>query len=237
MSEQGEKSLLRLRRVYKAYRTTGKAERLWGRNPGSDMLWKMQVHRFVDTLEKYGIKCLNDLLVLDVGCGRGNMLDALCTRGAQAENLFGVDLLDDRIFQAQQAYPKFQFSVQDARQMSFADGMFDLVLQSTVFSSILDDGVSRCMAGEMLRVVKNGGLIFSYDVRYRNILNANTRPIKKAALRSLFPHCRLDFYSCTLIPGLVRVLAPCLPRLCLILENIPILRTHYLTVIRKNKGL
>ena len=109
----------------------------------------------------------------------------------------------------------------------------DLVIQSTVFSSILDFDSRKELAREMYRVTKPGGKIFSYDIRFFNPWNKNVTKIDKAEIRRLFPLGKTSFYTVTLNPVLVRRIGKVSTLLCEILDRIPFLCSHYYTVIEK----
>ena len=57
------------------------------------------------------------------------------------------------------------------RRLDFRTDSFDFVFQSTVFTSILDSEVRKEVAGEMLRVLKPGGVILWYDFHVNNPRN------------------------------------------------------------------
>src|SRR5207245_2608668 len=82
---------------------------------------------------------LDQKRVLDIGCGTGFWLRQLIQWGARPTNLFGVDLLEERIQKAKDLCPRgITLQCEDASNLRFEDGTFDLVLQFTVFTSILD---------------------------------------------------------------------------------------------------
>jgi hypothetical protein len=85
----------------------------------------------------------------------------------------------------------------------------------------------------MVRIVKSDGLILWYDFRYDSPRNPNVRGIEKAEIRSLFPDCGIELHRVTLAPPLARGVVPISWIAALALEKIPLLRTHYLGVIRK----
>jgi ubiquinone/menaquinone biosynthesis C-methylase UbiE len=58
-----------------------------------------------------------------------------------------------------------------APALSFLDKTFDLVVQSAVFNSILDFEMKQQIASEMLRVLKDDGLILWYDYHVNNLRN------------------------------------------------------------------
>jgi ubiquinone/menaquinone biosynthesis C-methylase UbiE len=117
--------------------------------------------------------------------------------------------------------------------LSFQDESFDLVLQSLVFTSILDEGMRQCMAHEMLRVVKKTGLIIWYDFHLNNPWNPNVRGVRKAEIKRLFPNCHIELERVSLALPLAKILAPWSWIACYFLGSFRFLNTHYLGVIRK----
>lgn len=172
------------------------------------------------------------LRILDAGCGRGNELAKFIGYGANARNLFGVDLLGDRVREARAKHSALQFACGNAATLPYPDGAFDLVLQFTVFTSILAADLRRQIAGEMLRVLRAGGAILWYDYRL-NPTNPQTRGIERAEIKALFPNCEYHFQRVTLAPPLARWLAPRSWLVCEVLNQLFFLRTHWLAVILK----
>jgi len=144
----------------------------------------------------------------------------------------GVDLLTDRVEAARRIEPCLDVRQADASALPFEEASFDLVCQLTVFTSILDDGMRRAVAREMVRVLRPGGVVVSYDFRVTRD-RRNTRPLRAAELIALFPGFTVDARRVTLIPPLARALAGRSWMLCELLEAIPLLRTHELVLLRK----
>jgi len=176
---------------------------------------------------------LTGLRVLDVGCGRGSWLLEFCQWGAIPEDLAGIDLDENRIAEARRYLPAADLRVGDARQLPWPDGRFDLVTQFTVFTSILHAAVKRKIASEMLRVLKPGGAILWYDFRYNNPHNPHVRGIGAREIRSLFPDYSVRLRTVTLAPPIARRLVPLSWTIASLMEKVPLLRTHYLGIIRK----
>jgi len=183
-------------------------------------------------LARHGRSNLRDFDLLDVGCGDGSFLRRLVSWGADPTRLSGVDLLPDRVATARRIDPCLRVQQADASVLPFPADSFDLVWQLTVFSSILDDAMRRAVAGEMVRVLRPGGLVVSYDFRVARD-RRNTRPLRTADLTALFPGFQADTRRVTLVPPLVRALAARSWLLCELLEAVPWLRTHELVVLSK----
>jgi SAM-dependent methyltransferase len=120
-----------------------------------------------------------------------------------------------------------------AAQLPFSSESFDIVLQATVFTSILNETLKRSVAAEMMRVLKPEGVILWYDYHVNNPWNRDVRGVKRREIHQLFPYCRIDLERITLIPPLARRLAPYSMCACYLLERFPPLCTHYLGLIRK----
>jgi len=188
----------------------------------------------LDALRRNGVRDLSHTLVLDVGCGHGQWLNDLIKWGAQPLNLAGIDLLPERVMAARARLPQqVQLHVGSATELPAPTAAFDIVLQSTVFSSILDHETRRCVAAEMLRVLRPEGLIVWYDFFLDNPRNSDVRGVRRNDIRTLFPNCVIDIRRATLAPPIARRIAPISRLACGVLETFPILRTHYLGVIRR----
>lgn len=88
--------------------------------------------------------------ILDLGCGPGQLTNAIATRGA---NVVGLDSSPAMIGQARQNFPELSFVLEDAAQMDF-DEPFDAVFSNAALHWMLDaEGVARAIA----RVLRRGG--------------------------------------------------------------------------------
>jgi ubiquinone/menaquinone biosynthesis C-methylase UbiE len=178
---------------------------------------------------------LQDKRILEIGCGQGQWLNQLVKWGARPENVTGIDVLQDRVSQARLLCPPgVQVHCGNAARLPFDNARFDLVVQLTVFSSILDITVKEMVAREMLRVLKAEGLILWYDFFLNNPSNSDVRGIRKREIAHLFPDCHIDFHRVSLAPPLCRILAPYTWVGCYALEQIRLFNTHYLATINRN---
>jgi ubiquinone/menaquinone biosynthesis C-methylase UbiE len=174
---------------------------------------------------------LTDLNIADIGCGTGQWLLEFVQWGAAPDNLYGIDLMENRISQARERIPQSDLHCGDARILPWPDGSMDLVTQFTVFSSIQEEAVQKAVASEMLRVLKPGGNVLWYDCRYSNPSRAAVRGLNRDAIRHLFPGCSIRFATTTLVPALSRVIARRSWAIAAALECLPFARTHLAALI------
>jgi SAM-dependent methyltransferase len=203
-------------------------------NPGHLFIVQELERRLLAILRAQGLYLLNDKKILEIGCGEAYWLREFVKWGARPENITGIDLLPDRVARARQLCPQgVEIHCANAASLGFDNESFDLVLQATVFTSVLDHNMKKLMAGEMLRVVRESGRIIWYDYHMNNPRNPDVRGIRKHDIAQLFPGCRIELQRVTLAPPLVRLLAPYSWLLCYTLERLKVFDTHYLGVIRK----
>ncbi len=180
---------------------------------------------------------LATLDVLEVGCGGGDNLLELIRLGCDPARLFGNELLPERAAAARLRLPaSVAVHEGDALQMPIPGGSFDLVLQYTVFSSILDDAFQAQLAARMWQWLRPGGAVLWYDFTVNNPRNADVRGVPLARVRALFPQAQVDVRRVTLAPPLARAAAALSPACLAPLNAWPVLRTHLLAWIGKPPG-
>jgi ubiquinone/menaquinone biosynthesis C-methylase UbiE len=203
-------------------------------NPGTLFLTQEVERHLLAGLSERGYSGLQGARILDIGCGTGFWLRNFVNWGARPENLFGLDLLAERVEQARQSLPASASVAQgSATEVAFADRSFDLVFQFTVFSSILQTEMRQQVAREMLRVLKPSGYVVWYDFYLNNPKNKDVRGVSKKEIRTLFPGCICSFHRITLAAPLSRALGRRLSFLYHTLATTKILSTHYLAFIQK----
>jgi len=172
--------------------------------------------------------------LLEVGCGSGGNLLDLLRLGFLPEHLAGAELLPERVAEARSRLPEvLQLIAGDALAADFAPASFDIVYQSTVFTSLLDDDFQLRLAEAMWNWLKPGGTILWYDFAFDNPRNPDVRGVPLARIRQLFPHGQIDSRRITLAPPLARPLCRLHPSLYTLFNLVPLLRTHRLCWIGK----
>ena len=207
-------------------------------NRGYLFLHQKLERRVLQILADRGYTDLSDVRILDVGCGDGivgesdgiHLVDFL-KYGAQAENLHGVDIQQAEIERGRSLNPAMRLEAMSAEALPYEDASFDIVSQSTVFSSVLDMDMRMAIAAEMQRVLKPSGMILWYDFRVNNPRNSDIKKVSREELRSLFPSWSLRMRSASLASPIARPVARRSWVLVQALNALPFLRTHYLGTI------
>jgi len=166
----------------------------------------------------------------EVGCGAGGNLLDLLRLGLQPVHLTGIELLPERLTAARATLPEgVRLLAGDASTADVAPASQDLVLQSTVFSSILDDQLQQRMADAMWRWLRPGGAVVWYDFSVNNPRNPDVRGVPLKRVRQLFPQGRFTVRRVTLAPPLARAFPLAYP----FFNLVPWLRTHRLILIQR----
>jgi SAM-dependent methyltransferase len=225
-----ERELQRVMRVYREYRPTV-SHRWQPANRGNVAILAELERRVESVLRRAHFLPLTGLKILDVGCGYGHFLGLLRALGASPSNLHGVDLLPERIEVARARHPGLDLTIGNGEELRYPDGTFDLVLLFSVLTSILDPRVQTNLAAEARRVLRPGGAILWYDLRYDNPWNPHVRGLRPRDVARLFPDLLPALETMTLLPPLARRLGPFTPVLYPLLARLPFLRTHQLGLL------
>jgi SAM-dependent methyltransferase len=235
MAERGERAFTEERRIRAvvAQRPIDDGRYAWS-TPAYVFMMHGVERRLLALLSRNAVPSPKGRRILEIGCGTGHWLRQFVKWGARPQDVAGIDLLAERVTEARAlSAQRIQLFCGSAGALPLRDASFDVVAQFTVFTSILDPALKRQVALEMLRVVKPDGLVLWYDFLFDNPKNPDVRGVGRREIGRLFPGCSIELERVTLAPPLTRTFAGRSWLVCSLLEAIPLLRTHYLGVIRK----
>jgi SAM-dependent methyltransferase len=102
---------------------------------------------------------LQELTVLDVGCGTGTTDQVLSPR---VRSLHGVDVSEEMLARARRNVPHSRFSWYDGETLPFDDGTFDVVVAICVLHHVPVTH-RRIVVNEMLRVTRRQGVVAVFE--------------------------------------------------------------------------
>jgi hypothetical protein len=168
-----------------------------------------------------------DVRFLEIGAGDGCNLPGFLRLGTHPNNLFANELLEDRGAKLNRLVKPENIFLGDARIVPWTG--LDIIFQSMVFSSILDQSFRQELAASLWNRLSDRGLILWYDLRINNPNNKDVKGLKKAEVLNLFPEAKsVEFHKCTLLPPLGRRVGGLYNFI-----NFPFLRGHYVAALSK----
>lgn len=181
--------------------------------------------------------------VLEAGVGGGGLLPWVRDEvGVPEDRLAGVDLSQERISRAREALPAADLRAGSAAELPWPDASFDLIVVSTLFSSVLDPALRGSIAVDCMRVLRPGGALLYYDMRddflgasiFRRLAKPAETWLGRREIERMFPGTQLNLTPATLFLPLARPLVRVSPALAKAAETaLPFLRGHYLGWIGK----
>ena len=171
--------------------------------------------------------------VVEVGCGAGGNLLELLRMGFMPRHLTGIEIDRERHAHAREVLPASLRLIHgdalgDEAQRMISPRSQDIVLQATVFSSILKSDTQAQLAETLWRWERPGGGVLWYDFAVDNPRNPNVRGVPLDRVRALFPQAQLKVRRVTLAPPLARAVCRLHPALYHLFNALPWLRTHRL---------
>lgn len=176
-------------------------------------------------------KDLSKVTMLEIGAGNGTNAFMFEEIGLKIENIAFNDLIDERVKNIRANFPNNKLYPGDATTIEFKE-KYDIVFQSTVFTSVLKDEDRKRLADKMWSLLNPGGVILWYDFTYNNPKNPDVRKVTKSETLGLFnksSHSAIK--KITLAPPIGRKVGKFYH-----LFNVPFLRTHILAVFQKGNG-
>lgn len=215
-----------IRATYARYQREERG-RIWDpRNPGFARIVRDRDRALVDLLRRSLPS--EGGAVLDLGSGDGRLAEVARDADTSVGTWTGVDLDPGAVAVADSAMPWASWVEASADRLPFADASFDVVVASTLFSSLPSRALEDAVAAEIARVLRPGGWLVWYDLRYDNPFNRAVHGIGTGRLAELFPGWKLEVRSMTLLPPLARRLGPLTRLFYRPLERMLPLRSHHL---------
>jgi len=222
------------RKVAERYARRDVGDRYSALNPDVWQTLQERQRAMLALFARAGVRNVSGLKLTEVGCGAGGNLLELLRIGFAPEHLTGLELLPERHVQARRVLPAATSVWQgDAADAPVEAASQDIVLQSTVFSSLLDDAFQQRLADAMWRWLRPGGAVLWYDFTVDNPRNPDVRGVPLRRVRELFPLACIAHRRVTLAPPLARRVARVHPALYTAFNVLPLLRTHVLAWIAK----
>jgi hypothetical protein len=138
--------------------------------PDQYMMAQEKERVFLSILSRFDLAAIKTMKVLEIGCG-DNILQFL-RWGFLPENIKGNELMPNRCAQARHRLPAAVEIIEgDALGLRLPEDSFDIVLVSTVFTSILDQSFRARLAEKIWSLVRPAGAVL-----WLGQLGTNTRP-------------------------------------------------------------
>ena len=221
--------LAQIRATYEEYRASGR-DRLWqADNPGYARMSSERTRALV-SLVRQSLPPAGS--ILDLGCGSGDLFADVRAAGIDAD-WWGMDLLSASLETAIGRYPQAHWIEGSADEVPMADGSVDMVIASTLFSSLPSPAFEERVAHEVRRVLPCGGWLVWYDLRYPSPGNPSVHPVSRRRLQELFPGWDHDLRTLTLLPPIARRLGRATGVLYPTFGSIPAFRSHLVGRLRQ----
>lgn len=108
------------------------------------------------------IELENGMAILDIGCGTGVLLIKMIEK-AEIKG-FGIDIEAAMINEAKQKCPEMNIQIAKCEQMPFGNQTFDVLTSCMAYHHFAD---KKGFAKEAARIIKDDGLLYISDVRFR----------------------------------------------------------------------
>ncbi len=191
-------------------------------------------HAQKEIIENIGVflneefKEFENISLLEIGAGNGTNAEIFLNLGFKIQHIYFNELLPERIEAIKSNYPNNTVYEGNAIEIPI-DRKFDIIFQSTVFTSILNTEDRKKLADRMLNLLNPNGMILWYDFIYNNPKNKNVRKVDVSELKSLFSKSDKIYHKkITLAPPIGRKVKQFYK-----LFNVPFLRSHILAIIKK----
>ena len=170
---------------------------------------------------------LGSLKFIEIGAGTGTNINIYKKLGFNSENIYANEINPVRVKLLRERHPDINIIEGDALNLANKES-FDIVMQSTVFTSVLDQEKRIMLAKKMFSMLREGGIILWYDFIYNNPRNPEVWKVTKNDIIKLFPEANeITFKRVTLAPPIGRIVG----NFYSFFNSFKFLRTHLIAVI------
>lgn len=202
--------------------------------PEQYMMEQEKERAFLSILSRFDRAAIKKMKVLEAGCGSGANILQFLRWGFPPENIKGIELMPDLCAQARHRLPAaIEIIEGDALASRLPEDAFDIVLLSTVFTSILDESFRNQFAKKIWSLVRPSGAVLWYDFIYNNPSNPDVKAVPRRRVLELFPEAHALSRKITLAPPLARFVCHVHPALYLVFNLLPFLRSHLVAWLEK----
>lgn len=188
----------------------------------------------IKVLKEKNMLPVSDKRFLEIGCGDGSSLLWFIKVGFTPGNMIANELISERAEFAKRRIPtEINIYNNNALELDLEKESFDIIYQSLVFSSILDESFQQRLADKMLELLKNTGGILWYDFIYNNPFNPDVKGISIKKIRKLFPDTNIYKLKISLAPPIARFVSKVYPGFYDLFNLVKPFRTHFLCWISK----
>jgi ubiquinone/menaquinone biosynthesis C-methylase UbiE len=189
---------------------------------------------FIKWIKSCNLEPLENKSLLEIGAGYGSNIMQLMRLGFLPNMITANELLPERVHELKKRLPaSIQIMEGNALELDVKENFFDIVFQSMVFSSILDENFQNKLAEKMWNITKKGGGILWYDFTFDNPWNKDVSGVTYNRVKELFPYGQIKKWRITLAPPLSRLVTKVHPVFYDLFNLFPFLRTHILCWIKK----
>ncbi len=186
----GEEHFEKIKTFYRQNDSEDKYDKSWGhQNRVSAAYWSMRDQALFELLSPLKEVVNTNGRVLEIGSGFGHELIKFTHINIPSNQLFGIDLMQNRLKRSSILYPGIRHSVQNGCQLAYRNESFEVITQFTCFFH-MPPNVRRTLYQEVRRVLKPGGVFLWWDITEKtklttNIVESIHTLSKKSRLQSL----------------------------------------------------
>ncbi|MBF0430914.1 MAG: class I SAM-dependent methyltransferase [Fibrobacteria bacterium] len=182
----------RIEQVYTKYTHNSSKKNKWRANIAKTVVWEIIFGHIQTEFKKRLQNKSEQLTILEIGCSSGNIIKRFSSL-LPFSSLHGLDIRLDSLQRGITYNTDVHFYHANAGNMPYKDKSFDIVFQFVCLSSILSKKHRAHIISESHRILKDGGIFISLDMRYWSP-NPNVCAIKRSELSQYDPLFHFNKY-------------------------------------------